>query len=735
MKKEVRKSNIVGRSLWEFLRRTFDLSTVESFQLFISLLYLRRMDCLLKPYYTTIRNAFAHSIVDEDTISDMTDGLTYYNVSGFSIDDILHQTQFDSSNPAVDIWTNGFDNKTREILAGLSFDKYIALIKKEHFIYPVFHLLSAINLEKELTLDNIKDIYSLVASNNFGGYASPKSYGKYISAYLFYGVESNEDIKIYDPVCGTSIMLQEVEAEAEKSFLPDNIECYGSELNFNIYSVSMVFAVLAGKTYYHINCQNSLTNSFKNLKFDCIVADLPVGGRFSESELQEINLVNSYTDGYSVKTVPETYFIQMIMNNLKWNGRAAVITPAKLLFDSQSDSFRAWLLNKDYVETIVRLPKDKSQSSVDRYAWILSKNKEDKLRDFIRLVDMQLMSNPECDIYSNIDNLFNLHIFVEYPDSYSCICRLNSLSELNVQLLNKKTGKIAKTTIQSNGDHELMLRSQGFVTTDHGGDWEVLYDKTTRSYSISFNDYFEKEDVRYLTSNEMHSEFAPDFARAASAISFITGLIMPERREIELPTISSWAGEIPSDWRPITVQELFECTAAYREDKPVKGGESPLLNVRYLRGEKDDADYTIIKEKSVIVEDDDLVIIRSGANAGEVLNGKNGVLGSTLFRMRFNKESSNIANRHFAKFMLLAMSDHFKSFNTSTSIGSVTAKSIKSAITYLPSIKEQQKIVDFLMPVFNNIETIQNSLGVEIPKLKLFRDSLIFETVTGKFKL
>ena len=417
-----------------------------------------------------------------------------------------------------------------------------------------------------MTLDNIKDIYSLVASNNFGGYASPESYGKYISAYLFYGVESNEDIKIYDPVCGTSIMLQEVEAEAEKSFLPDNIECYGSELNFNIYSVSMVFAVLAGKTYYHINCQNSLTNSFKNLKFDCIVADLPVGGRFSESELQEINLVNSYTDGYSVKTVPETYFIQMIMNNLKWNGRAAVITPAKLLFDSQSDSFRAWLLNKDYVETIVRLPKDKSQSSVDRYAWILSKNKEDKLRDFIRLVDMQLMSNPECDIYSNIDNLFNLHIFVEYPDSYSCICRLNSLSELNVQLLNKKTGKIAKTTIQSNGDHELMLRSQGFVTTDHGGDWEVLYDKTTRSYSISFNDYFEKEDVRYLTSNEMHSEFAPDFARAASAISIITGLIMPERREIELPTISSWAGEIPSDWRPITVQELFEyfCTCSSR---------------------------------------------------------------------------------------------------------------------------------------------------------------------------
>ena len=734
MKKEVKKPNIVGRNLWEFLRRTFELSTVECFQLFISLLYLRRMDCLLKPYYTTIRNAFAHSVVDEDSISDMTDGLTYYNVSGYSIDDILHKTQFDSNNPIFDIWINGFDNKTREILAGLSFDKYIALIKKEQFIYPVFHFLSAIDLENELTLDSIKDIYSLVSSNNFGGYASPESYGKYVSAYLFYGVESNEGIKIYDPVCGTSIMLQEVEVEAGNNFIPDNIECYGSELNFNIYSVSMALAVLAGKTYYHIICQNSLTNSFKDIKFDYIIADLPTGWRFSTSELQEINLVNFYTDGYSVKSVPETYFIQMIMNNLKWNGRAAVITPANLLFDSQSDGFRAWLLNKDYVETIVRLPKDKSRYCVDRYAWILSKNKE-KSRGYIRLVDMQLMSDPECDIYSNIDNLYNSHNYVEYPDSYSCIVSLDSISELNVQLLNKKTGKIAKTNIQNIGDHELMLRSQGFVTTDHGGDWEVLYDKTTMSYSISFNDYFEKDDVPYLTSNEMHSEFAPDFAKAASAISIISNLNLPERREIELPMISTWAGEIPFDWRPITVQELFECNAAYREDKPVKGGKSPLLNVRYLRGETDDADYTTLKEKSIIVDDDDLVIIRNGANAGEVLNGKKGVLGSTLFRMRFNQESCNIANIHFAKFTLLAMSEHFKSFNASTSIGSVTAKAINSAVAYLPSLEEQQKIVDFLLPVYDNIDGIQKSLGVEIPKLKMLMDSLVFEAVTGKFIL
>lgn len=735
MKKEVKKSNIVGIELWEFLRQSFALNSVECFQLFISLLYLRRMDCLLKPYYVTIRNAFAHSIVDEDTISDLTDGLTYYNVSGFSIDDILHQTQFDSSNPAVDIWINGFDNKTREILAGLSFDKYIAIIKKEQFIYPVFHFLSGINLENELSLDSIKDIYSLIASNNYGGFASPESYGKYISAYLFYGVGAKEGIKIYDPVCGTSIMLQEVESEAGKKYLSDDIECYGSELNLNVYSVSIVLTVLAGKTYYHLSCQNSLINSFDYLQFDFIVADLPIGGRFSTSELQEINLVNFYTDGCSVKSVPETYFMQMIMKNLKWNGRAAVITPAKLLSDSQSDSFRTWLLSKDYVETIVRLPKDKFQSSVDRYAWILAKNKDDKFRDFIRLVDMQSMNDPECDIYSNIDNIYNGTVFVEFADNYSHICELDSFSVLKVQLLNKKTGKIAETTIKSEGEHELMLRSQGFVTTDFGGDWEILYDKTTRSYSIPFNEYFDEDDARYLTSNEMHSEFAPDFARATNALSVIADLNLPERREMKHPKISSWAGEIPSSWRPITVQELYVCTPAYREDKPFKGGESPLLNVRYLRGEADAVDYTALKEKSVIVEDDDLVIIRSGANAGEVLKGKKGVLGSTLFRMRFNQENCNIANRHFAKFMLVAMSDYFKSFNTSTSIGSVTAKAINTAVAYLPSLEEQQKIVDFLQPVYNNTEDIQKSLGVVIPKLKLFRDSLVFDAVTGKFKL
>lgn len=732
MKKDRRNLNIVGRELWDFLLQASSLNSVECFQLFISLLYLRRMDCQLKPYYKTIRNTFAHSFVDDDAIIDMTDGLTYYNVSGFSLDDVL--TNPDDINYSFDKWIAGFDIESREVLSGLSFEPYIAIIKKNGYTYPLVHHLININLEKELSSEDIRDMYSLFSALSYGQFISPSSFSKCISPFLFHGVDTKDNINIYDPVCGTTLMLQEMEMQAEERNAAYNIECYASELNHSIYSLSRAFTVLCGKTYYNIECVNSLTSGFNNIYFDYVVADLPMGVKISSSEANDIEIINSYNDGVSVKSVPETYFIQMIMNRLKWDGRAAVITPERIFFDAQSDRFRSWLFKNDYVEAIIKLPKDKTFSNVDRYAWILTKEKTENFQDRIRLVDIQSMGDSAQDILADIDYLYSQSSNKKFKD-YFRICWLTDISRYNIHLLNKKTGKKAETTIPISVLGMLELNKKGFVTTDHGGDWEVLFDKTTMSYSFTFKQFFEGNLARHKISSEIHSDLKSGLGDAVSAISSIIDLDIPNRKEMVNPQISSWAGEVPSEWQPISVQEIFDCSSAYKEDKPIKGGKLPLLNVKYLRGEEDKVEYTVPNVKSVVVDDDDLIIIKSGANAGEVLNGKKGVLGSTLFRMRFNSHSYDMTNRYFAKYMLMSMSQYFKTFNTSISIGFVKAKDINSAVAFIPSMDEQQRIVDFLRPVCEHIDTIQSSLGVEIPKLKDYRDVLIFEAVTGKLVL
>lgn len=734
MKKDSRKLNIVGQKLWEFLLQSLELSSIDCFQLFISLLYLRRMDCQLKPYYKTIRNAFAHSLVDNDAITDMTDGLTYYNVSGFSLDDILDKENPDEINIIFDKWINGFDINSREVLSGLSFEQYCSIIKKRGYIYHIVNLLIDINLENELSIEDIREIYSLINTLSYGQYISPRSFSKCISPFLFQGVETKDEISIYDPVCGTSIMLQEVEAEAENLVAKD-IECYGTELIYSVYSLSKALCVLTGKTYYNIECGDSLTNGSINHKFDYIIADLPMGLRISANEAQEIEVTNSYKDGVTSKSVPETYFIQMIMNSLKRNGRAAVITPGRLLFDKRSDSFRSWLLNRDYVETIIRLPKDNAYTSIERYAWILTKNKAEELEEEIRLVDLQSIKGPVEDILDNIDYLFEENAIKKELGEYFEVCSLYSISKYTVHLQNRKTGKMAIATIPLDEDVDLALSNQGFESTELGGDWEVLYDKTTKSYTIPFQDFFDEKKVSNIDLNDMHSEIVAGFSSIISDFASIIDVKIPNRRVLKDSFESTWAGEVPSEWKAVTIQELFECSSAYRGDKPNKDGNLPLLNVRYLRGEDDIVEYTVPSEKSVVVEDDDYIIIKSGANAGEVLKGKKGVLGNTLFRMRFSAQNSSNVNESFAKHVLWVMSGHFKTFNISMSIGSVKARDINSAVAFLPSVDEQKRIVEFLEPICKHVNRIEEALGVKIPKLEKFRDRLIFEATTGKLKI
>ncbi|SHL70406.1 Type I restriction-modification system, DNA methylase subunit [Xylanibacter ruminicola] len=734
MKQTKKKTNIVGIQLWDFLRKGYALDNVKCFQLYIALLFLRRMDCLLEPYYKTIRNAFAHSIVDEDAVIEMTDGLTYYNSCGFSLTELISK-QYDDYNTAFDNWISGFDIKTREVLKGLSLDNNISIINTGiNSIQPLIVLLLDINLQNELSADEIREIFSLIDTRDFGQYRSPKSYSQCIAPFLFRFIDLKDEISIYDPVCGTTLMLQDFEIEADNLVAKD-IECYGSELNHSVYSLSKALCVLTGKTYYHLDCVNSLTDGINNKHFDYIVADLPMGVKISPNEAKKIELINSHKDGISVSSVPETCFIQMIMNNLKRNGRAAVITPGLLLFDKLSDSFRSWLLNNNYVETIIRLPKNTPFDGVERYAWILAKNKSEELHDSIILADLQSVEGSVENLLANIDYLFDWKNWNNDLGEYFRICNQSNISKYNIHLVNRKTGKTAITNIPVMGEVDFVLRTQGFLTTDLGGDWDVLYNKTTKSYSISFQEFFRDNNVRYIDSDDLHSEVVSELSEVSSAISSIVSVDFPKRKVLKSPILSLWAGEFPSDWNPITLQEMFYCSPSYKGDNYIGSDKLPLLNVKYLRGEEDKVEYVVPTNKSVIVDDNDLIIIKTGANAGEVLKAKKGILGNTLFRMRFIDKASSYIYIDYARFVLMAMSDYFKTLNNGASIGFVKAEDINSSVAFIPSLDEQLRIVEFLKPICDNIERIEASLGTVIPKLEDYRNILIFDAVTGKLKI
>lgn len=723
-----------SKLLWKLASelRMFPINDIG--QAFIALLFLRRMDCLLLPYYKQVRNAFAHSKVDDLYLFQLTNGLTFYNNSGVSLDELLISER--NYIDRFDQWLNGFDIETKKTLNGLGFDRDLSIMKQSRVFYKLLQSVCQINLTEPLDANLVQELFMSCLSRSAGQYLSPKEYGEIIAALLFQEGDRRVNANIFDPVCGSSLMLNAVAQAGRKKNIFRSYKCFGTDLNIGAVALSKALKLLLGLDNLHVEVANALVKeSFEGMKFDFVVADLPLGGRLSEHDIKDMAVNYAYVNGISSKVSPEMYFIQVIINRLAVNGKAAVITAGGPLFNVQSVDARSWLFRMDYVEAIVRLPKLKSAyTGLDQFIWILNKNKEQKKKQKVHLIDLQLMERfvpshtiiPD-ELISELEWNENKNIFSKFVPSLD-------FATYNVTLQNRLNGRLIKTTI-SNSDKGLSeLVSQGYDISVNGP-WSVLYEKTTDDYTVNFNAYFSQIPDSPVSSIDLHSNLKDKLCDVSRCMRDIELLQMPDRANLDNASAaqkSQWAGNIPANWKSLALQNIFECKMATRQS--LEPGPYALLTVKSLRNEES-TDFVALTDKAVIVTDEDMLIVRTGQNAGEVFKGRDGILGNMIYRMRVLESTNHFVDKAFTSYMLQAMSKYLSSLSQGMGIPNLSAKAINSALCYLPSLEQQQRIVKFLSPIVYKIDAIHEYLGVVVPSLKEFRDALIFEAVTGKLRL
>ena len=204
-----------------------------------------------------------------------------------------------------------------------------------------------------------------------------------------------------------------------------------------------------------------------------------------------------------------------------------------------------------------------------------------------------------------------------------------------------------------------------------------------------------------------------------------------------------WIGQIPEEWRvrpikhivetPVTdgpheTPVLFDTGIPFLSAEAVKDG---VLDVNYKRGYISLKDHERFKKK-ISPKKDDIFIVKSGATTGNV-----GIVNteeifdiwSPLALIRCNK---TLAIQKYIYFYLL--STLFKSqvefnwsFGTQQNIGMGVIERIK---VILPPVSEQQKIVEVLDKKTAQLDKVKSLLEEQIQKLKDYRASLIYETVT-----
>lgn len=178
--------------------------------------------------------------------------------------------------------------------------------------------------------------------------------------------------------------------------------------------------------------------------------------------------------------------------------------------------------------------------------------------------------------------------------------------------------------------------------------------------------------------------------------------------------------EIPKGWK---VKKLGEI-CILDKGKIENCGELPYLEVKFLRNLKN-AD---IKEKGIVVEKNQAVILVDGENSGEVFKVKTkGYLGSTF---RILKLSDNVNFDYFIFFMNF-VSLKFKNSKVGSAIPHLNKKLFNECEIPLPNLVEQKAIVDKLDDSFAKIENAITNLINAKENLKLYKQSVLKSAFNG----
>lgn len=200
-----------------------------------------------------------------------------------------------------------------------------------------------------------------------------------------------------------------------------------------------------------------------------------------------------------------------------------------------------------------------------------------------------------------------------------------------------------------------------------------------------------------------------------------------------------WIGQIPEEWEVIKFKFLGDVKQGltYSPSDIVDKDEGILVlrSGNIQNGVLDFTNNVYVKTKvaeSIVLRKNDILI--TARNGSSALIGKNAIIDTDIkatfgaFMMVFRTNKSLIAK--FAFYLMNISFNFYRTFFTTSTVNQLTAAIFNGIEVPLPSISEQQKIAYFLDKKTSQLDKAKNLLEEQIQKLKDYRASLIYETVT-----
>lgn len=205
-----------------------------------------------------------------------------------------------------------------------------------------------------------------------------------------------------------------------------------------------------------------------------------------------------------------------------------------------------------------------------------------------------------------------------------------------------------------------------------------------------------------------------------------------------------WIGEIPSHWEVIRLRTIGKTKSGLsNKTKEDFGIGNPFVSygdvyrrdiikaTDFVNSTIDDISKFAINRGDVLFTGSSETIAELGMSSVALENIENSTYSG--FLIRFRPESNKLLPE-FSRFLFrsLSMREYLIQDDRSVTRSNLSQKKLKDMPTILPPLHEQQQIADFLDEKCSKIDQLIENKQRLIEDLKAYKQSLIYECVTGK---
>ena len=415
-------------SIADLLRGDYKQSEYQ--KVILPLTVLRRLDCVTQRNKEEVLQTYEE--LQEQGIENVAEplkrasGEKVYNTSEYTFEALCKDPDQIAEN--LQFYINSYDEETKEIFDKFDFGHQIERLEEAGILYQVVRQFAEINLHPDVVpneemgyvYEELIRKFNELSNETAGEHFTPRQVIELMVNLIF---DSDDEAltkegavrTVYDPACGTGGMLSVAEDHVRSLNNAANLHVFGQELNPESYAICNSDMLIKGQEPENIAYGNSFSeDGFKNRSFDYMLSNPPFGVSWRkvkdeiEREHKEQGFDGRFGAGTPRVSDGALLFLQHMIDKMKpreeGGSRLAIVFNGSPLFtggpNSGESSIRRWIIENDWLEAIVGLPKNIFYNTgIQTYIWVLNNRKQPQREGKIQLIDAR-------DLYEEMnDNL------------------------------------------------------------------------------------------------------------------------------------------------------------------------------------------------------------------------------------------------------------------------------------------------------------------------------------------